>query len=82
MSCIPTAVLWKIFYSHCLYVFIDCKNVFLALGCATGVLDGARATLWVCCGAWRALGDTEGGNSATDTFTHMHIHREPLNICL
>lgn len=30
MSWIPTAILWKIFYSRCLYVFIDCKNVFFS----------------------------------------------------
>lgn len=51
MSCIPIAILWKILYSHCLYVFIDCKNVSLALLCATGTLGWSQYhTVWVCRG--------------------------------
>lgn len=83
MSCIPTAILWKIFYSYCLYVFIDCKNVSLALSCATGALGWSQSqSVWVCCGAWSALGDPEGENSAAHTHTHVHIQRISKHLAL
>lgn len=51
MSHIPTAILWKIFYSHCFCVFIDCKNVSLALSCAwyVGMEPVALCVGLLCC---------------------------------
>lgn len=71
MSCIPTAILWKIFYSHCLYVFIDCKNVSLALSCALVGWDGASGTL----GGFAVVLGVPWEMLRVATLQHSHVQR-------